>query len=138
MSSHYLNQSIRQENIDIKCYNTKVFGSPTMKSVLVSQPTNAVTGVTVNGSAIEISTQNFTTGVGGTTSFVLTNSSITANSMVIVQWKSYTGTLFTNGLPEIKATGMSAGSCNINVYNYHPTNILSGGFVIQAFIINFD
>ena len=100
----------------------------------VAQATSITTGVTANGSAGIITTQAASTAGGAATTFVFTNSSIKADSVVKAQVVGYAGTFATNGLPVVVVDTIVAGSCDVVVMNAHSANAL-GGAVEIAFVV---
>jgi len=101
----------------------------------VTQITSLTTGVTLDAPAGVITTFNATTAAASVSSFVVSSKAVTANQVVIPSILNYSGTYFTNGVPYVTITGVSAGSFTVNVINTHATNALAGvlkiGFVAQ-------
>lgn len=99
----------------------------------VTQLTSTATGVTLNSLAgiITCYTSTAATTVGAT--FTLTNSFITTTSIVYAVVTGYTGTLSTNGFPEVTSVIPAAGSAQITIVN-SGTNALSG-VVTVSFIV---
>lgn len=81
----------------------------------VTQITDDSTGVELNTRTGAITTVALTLAAGADTSFTLTNSTIGANSAVIVWGKVYGGTA--DGIISAQVEEVAAGSCVINVQN---------------------
>jgi hypothetical protein len=92
----------------------------------VTQLTSITTAVTLNNPSGVITTVSSTLAAVTATSFTLTNSFITANSIVVASIANYAGTYITNGIPIINISSIAAGSCSIELVNVHASNSLSG------------
>ena len=96
----------------------------------VTQLTNRTTGVTLNRICGAITTNNASLAAEGTADFVVTNSTVAANDVVVVSVKSGSnggGTLVT-------VNGIAAGSFTIRVHN---GNVAAGTAETGAIIINY-
>lgn len=87
-----------------------------VQKVNVTQLTSITTGVTANASAGVITTVSAATAAGGAETFVLTNSKIFADSVVLAQVVDYAGT-FGTGLPVACVDTVADGSCDIVLMN---------------------
>lgn len=100
----------------------------------VTQATSITTGVTANACAGVITTVSSTLAAAASTAFTLTNSYITASSVVIAVIQGYSGTWATNGAPQVAVGSVTDGSCSVVLTNNAPSNALSGtlkiGFLV--------
>jgi hypothetical protein len=93
-------------------------GAVDLGECTVSQATNINTGVTCNGATGLITTQSASTAARtAETGFTVTNSAVVAASVVIAQVQQYSGTLFTNGFPQVVVTTVASGSFTVKVVN---------------------
>lgn len=107
-------------------------GAVNLGQATVSQATNINTGVTINGASGVITTQSASTGTrAAEAGFTVTNNAVLAGSSVIAKVVGYSGTMFTNGQPDVDVTAVAAGSFNIRVINRDATNALSGTMKIH-------
>lgn len=81
----------------------------------VTQASSATTAVTLNKQSGEITTVALTNAGGVDHQFVLNNSKIGANDIVVVCTKSYGGTA--DGIPVANVVAVAAGQCTINIRN---------------------
>lgn len=108
-------------------------GAVNLGEKTVSQATNINTNVTVNGASVVITTQSASTGTRAAESgFTVTNNAVLAASVVICTVTDYSGTYFTNGVPTVFVTSVSAGSFAVQVANTDATNALSGTMKIRC------
>lgn len=109
-------------------------GGITLQKSNVAQETDTTTGVTANGAAGVITMQSSTAAAETSETFTLTNSSISAGSIVMASVVGYDGTIDTNGIPVASVNAVADGSCDIVVSNAHSSNALAG--VVQvAFVV---
>lgn len=97
---------------------------PTTRAV--TQLSSITTGVTINSNSGVITTVSATTAGAAKSTFTVTNSSVEADSVVIVGVQNYAGTYTTNGLPVVTVNNVAAGSFDVNIINAHASNALSG------------
>jgi len=91
---------------------------------------------TINSYVGRVTTASLTTaGAYATTTITISNSLVTANSVVNVQLESYAGTLVTNGIPMIFRAVAGAGTITVVIINMHPT---SGNALNAAVVFNFS
>lgn len=110
--------------------------SPTIPAHEVTQLTSISTGVTVNSSRGIVTTVALTAAartVAGT--FTVTNNYAVATSVVIPKVASYTGTYFTNGVPDVRVGTVADGSFTLLVLNTDDTNALAGTVDIHFIVI---
>lgn len=81
---------------------------------------------TINSAVGELTTGTLTTASGSTQAITITNSAVSATSIVLVQVAAYSGTLATNGYPVVTKVVPAAGSFVISITNTHGANALSG------------
>lgn len=102
----------------------------------VSQATNVNTDVTVNAASGVITTQSASTAAQAyEAGFTVTNSTVAAASVVLARIADYSGTLSTNGIPDVKVDTIASGSFHIRVGNIHATNALSGTMKIHFIVV---
>jgi len=99
-----------------------------------TQVTSNVTAVPITSNAGSVTTLAFTTASAGTTSFNLTGSVILSTSQVMVEMVSYAGTPYTNGVPVLTVTPVTAGVATVNVTNYG-ANALAGALVFNYVVV---
>ena len=112
------------------CFVTDQLGYATGAQGTVTQATDKATGVTLNKSAGRITMNNAALAGGAVVSFILTNSLISTNDVVIVNVSSNT-TGSAAGAYTTYISYMSAGTCLISLRN------LSATSYSEAVIINF-
>ena len=112
------------------CFASEQLGYATGAQGTVTQATDKATGVTLNKSAGRITMNNAALAGGAVVSFILTNSLISTNDVVIVNVSSNT-TGSAAGAYTTYISYMSAGTCLISLRN------LSATSYSEAVIINF-
>ena len=112
------------------CFVTDQLGYAAAAQGTVTQLTDKSTGVTLNKSAGRITMNNAALAGGAVVSFVLTNSLISSNDVIIVNVSSNT-TGSAAGAYTAYVSYMSAGTCLISLRN------LSGTSYSEAVIINY-
>ena len=100
----------------------------------VTQITSITTGVTLDNRSGAITTVSTTLAAAGEAEFVLTNSTIGANDVVIVNLASTTSA----GTPAVVVSRVAAGSCTLMVQNLHATAALDNTLVINFVVIGGD
>ena len=108
-------------------YATEEIGYAPAAQGTVTQETNKGTGVTLNKSAGKITMNAASLGAGASVTFTLTNSTISANDVVIVN-VSGGGTA---GAYWPYVSSMAAGSAVIGLWNS------TGGALAEAVVLNF-
>lgn len=98
----------------------------------VTQITSSTTSVTVVGSAGIITT--FSSTLAGVTSeeFTVSNSSVTADSVVLISAVDYSGT---TGIPVLRVNSIVQGGFDIVITNAHATAPLNGTLSISFIIV---
>jgi hypothetical protein len=109
------------------CYATEEIGYSSAAQGTVTQATNKGTGVTLNKSAGRITMNGASLGPGASVTFTLTNNTISANDVVIVN----VGGGGTAGAYWPYVSSISAGSAVIGLWNS------TGGALSEAVVINF-
>ena len=112
------------------CYASQEIGYAAAAQGTVTQATDKATGVTLNKSAGRITMNNAALAGGAVASFILTNSLISTNDVVIVNVSSNT-TGSAAGAYTTYVSYMAAGTCLISLRN------LSATSYSEAVIINF-
>lgn len=101
----------------------------------ISQQTSINTNVNINGNAGFITTVTTTLAAQSATSFTVNNTFCKSSSIIFTEISGYTGTLFSDGIPNIILNSISNGSFVISVANFHATNPLNGTITFAFFII---
>ena len=112
------------------CFVSEQLGYATAAQGTVTQATDKATGVTLNKSAGRITMNNAALAGGAVVSFILTNSLISTNDVIIVNVSSNT-TGSAAGAYTTYVSYMSAGTCLISLRN------LSATSYSEAVIINY-
>jgi len=110
------------------CYATEEIGYAAAAQGAVTQLTDKSTGVTLNKSAGRITMNNASLATATNATFVLNNSTISANDAVIL---TISGGQATAGSYNVFANALSAGQVSITLRN------ISGGSLSEAVVINF-
>lgn len=144
MSSQYLNQSVVNQDVNLRVYDAVVDNSVVSKDlqinqyifkkhVVLNQITNPTTSVNANYKAnLTINTQTFTTphSSNNSTTFSITNYDCSlATDNVSVSIQRYNGT---TGLPVITGRCMDNNTYEITIINLHNSQDLNGTFRISA------
>lgn len=95
----------------------------------VTQITSAATAVTLNKMCGQITTVALTTAAAAETSFVVNNSKVDANDVIVLS-TTYAGA----GLPFLSVSAVGAGVFTINISNVH-ANALDALMVINFVVI---
>lgn len=85
---------------------------------------------TCNGAWGKVTTGTLTTAAATAATFTINNSSVSATSWVSCQLNGYSGTVTTNGWPEILYCTPGAGTITVTFLNGHATAALSGTLTI--------
>tara|TARA_R110000868_G_C10364061_1_gene717649 strand:+ start:22 stop:426 length:405 start_codon:yes stop_codon:yes gene_type:complete len=109
------------------CYASEEIGYALAGQGAVTQETSKSTGVTVNASMGQITTNGATLNTLTNVTFTLTNRLISAKDVIILN----VGSGATSGAYNCWISSMSAGTCTITLRN------ISGGNLSEAVIINF-
>ncbi|MEN6305811.1 MAG: hypothetical protein ABFD96_24010 [Armatimonadia bacterium] len=109
-------------------YATDEIGYASAAQGTVTQATSKATGVTLNKSAGQITMNNAALNAATNVAFVLTNSTITAKDVIIV---NVAGGAASNETYNCWVSGHAAGSATIVLRN------ISGGLLSEAVVLNF-
>jgi len=109
-------------------YATEELGYTAAAQGTVTQLTSKSTGVTLNNSAGQITMNNAALAATTNVSFTLTNSTISAKDVIIV---NVAGGVASNETYNCWVSGHSAGSCTFVLRN------ISGGSLSEAVVLNF-
>lgn len=93
----------------------------------VTQLTDITTGVTLAGSVGTITTEDANAAAENSNSFTVTNSTVVADSVVVLTLKSYAG----NGIPVLSTANVGAGVFDIVITNAHSSAALSAPLEIS-------
>jgi len=96
----------------------------------VTQATNRSTGVTINATSGTITTNNASLAAEASAVFVVTNSKVAANDVVVLSMQSGSVALNT----QVEVSAVAAGSFSITVVN---NNVAAGTAETGAILINF-
>jgi predicted ThiF/HesA family dinucleotide-utilizing enzyme len=110
------------------CYASQEIGYSTGAQGTVTQATSKSTAVTLNTSAGRITMNNASLATATNATFVLNNSTISANDAVIL---TISGGQATPGSYNVFANALSAGQVSITLRN------ISGGSLSEAVVINY-
>ena len=109
-------------------YATDELGYASSAQSTVTQATSKSTGVTINSSAGKITMNNAALGATTNVSFVMTNSKVGANDVIIV---NVAGGVANNDTYNCWVAGQSSGTCTFVLRN------ISGGSLSEAVVLNF-
>lgn len=109
-------------------YATDELGYAAAAQGTVTQATSKSTGVTINASAGQITMNNAALGATTNVAFTMTNSTISAKDVVIV---NVAGGVASNETYNCWVSGHAAGSCTFVLRN------ISGGSLSEAVVLNF-
>jgi hypothetical protein len=90
--------------------------------------TDAGAGVTINKMACVVTSQSLSTAAGSKDSITVTNSLVTATSIISC---SVQGGSYTTGIPYPTVRSIGAGSFILDINNTHPSAALNGTVVVQ-------
>ena len=110
------------------CYASQELGYSAAAQTAVTQATSKSTGVTANTSAGQITMNGAALGATTNVTFTLTNSTLSAKDVVIVNVASANATA---GAYNCWISSMLAGSCTITLRN------ITAGSLSEAVVINF-
>ncbi|SRR6266576_6227013 len=96
----------------------------------VTQATNRTTGVTINALTGTITTNNASLAAEASAAFVVTNSFVSANDIILISQKSGSN----GGGTDVTVTTVAAGSFTLNVTN---NNVAAGTAETGAILITF-
>lgn len=97
----------------------------------VTQITNRSTGVTINSTVGQITTDATSLAAGAEAKFVVTNSYVTAKSVIVINAAS--GQTADTSVPVVVAVG--AGSFTIQLTNLHASTADTGAMVINFIVL---
>jgi hypothetical protein len=106
---------------------TTTLGNVTIPKGTVTQLTSSTTPVTVNVQSGNVVTVSQTLAAQTSAVFVVNDSTITANSVVVANISNYSGT---TGLPVAYVTSVGLGVFSIVVSNHHTTAALNGTLTV--------
>jgi len=109
-------------------YATEEIGYAAAAQGTVTQLTSKSTGVTLNKSAGQITMNNASLGATTNVAFTLTNSTISAKDVIIV---NVAGGVASNATYNCWVSGHTAGACDIVLRN------ISAGSLSEAVVLNF-
>lgn len=111
-------------------------GAVNLADGYVSQLTDINTGVTINGASGVITTQTATTAARAIeTGFTVTNSAVLAGSIVVAKISDYSGTFFTNGVPDVAVSTIAGGSFILKIMNTDAITALNGTMKIHFHVL---
>jgi hypothetical protein len=114
--------------------NNGLNGYPNFVKTTVTQGTSITTGVTASAPAGVITTFSAAIAAEASAEFTVTNTFVSASSVVLANIVDYAGADSTNGIPVVKVDSIGSTSFKIVISNAHSTNALSGvlkvGFIV--------
>lgn len=112
-------------------YNTSKISA--VNSSISNQNNSITTSVDSDSPFGHIITVSATTATQGSSTFNVTNSIVTVNSLIQLSINHYTGT---QGLPSAYVSNITTGNFNINILNHSITNPLNGSLKLAYSIVN--
>ena len=106
------------------------FGYDTGAGGAVTQITNSATAVTLDKPCGQITTVALTTAAAAEEAFVVNNSLVDANDVIVVS-TTYAGA----GKPIVFVTNVGAGAFTVNITNVHAANALDAVLVVNFAVI---
>ncbi len=106
-----------------KCGSLDVNGPITISKSNVTQGVNITTAVSTTASTGVITTVSASTGANSTSSFNVSNPHVAAGSTVFLTINNYAGN---QGLPVVRAQGVTNGQFTVVLSNHHDVNALNG------------
>lgn len=91
---------------------------------------------TINYPCGELTTAALTTAAGAATTITVNNSFVGTNSIVLCSYKTYSGTLVTNGIPLVRINNVVNGAFDLVISNEGAANALSGVIVAEFVVVN--
>uniref|UniRef100_A0A6C0E0P8 Uncharacterized protein n=1 Tax=viral metagenome TaxID=1070528 RepID=A0A6C0E0P8_9ZZZZ len=115
----------------------EVVGLSSLSEISISkntatQATSITSGVTLNSPAGVVTTVSTSLSTNGTTSFVISNSYIKADSVVLSNIVNYAGS---QGSPFVRVQAVTSGSFSIAIRNVDDINALNGAIKIGFAIL---
>lgn len=92
---------------------------------------NNATGINTGGTLASITTESLTTAAGSSQNFTITQTGVTASTVVLVQYSAGTNTRRRIGFRSICTTD----TITVTVDNHEPTNALNGTLIFNMYII---
>ena len=105
---------------------------PDETTTTVTQATNRTTGVTLNATAGQITTNNTSLAAGAEATFTVTNSYVTAKTVPVIAAAS--GQTAGTSVPHVVA--VAAGSFDIQLTNLHASTADTGAMVINFVLVD--
>lgn len=102
-------------------------------AAVLQQVTGSAGAATLNGVKGQITTESLSTAAGAVYTETLTDSSITANSIVLVSVANGTST---TGQAALATVTPAAGSVVLKIQNIHATAALNGTLIISFLVVN--
>jgi hypothetical protein len=117
------------KGMEVRARTLKIY--PTETST-VTQATNRTTGVTINSTAGQITTDATSLAAGAEATFVVTNSHVSAKTVPVIAAAS--GQTTGTSIPAV--TAVASGSFSITLTNLHASTADTGAMVINFVLIN--
>ena len=134
MSSKYLNQSIPQQNINIKCNQLQAQETNQPEPTLVTQSTSTTTPVTCNGLQGRITTFSQTLVQGTRVNFTVNNSSVESGDLILSSTSNYSG----SGFPCSLVGKVANGSFELCIMNKDNVSSLDSPCDVEFKVIKFS
>lgn len=114
---------------EIVCQTVTI--NPNATTSTVTQATNRSTGVTLNTTCGQITTDATSLAAAAEASFVVTNNKVTAKSVIVINAAS--GQTASTSIPVV--TAVAAGSFTITLTNLHASTADTGAMVINFIVL---
>lgn len=113
--------------------NIALDGQMIISSVCTASGSTPQTCNSISGA---VTTNSLATAAATNAAYVINNNTVVATSRVNCTVLGYSGTLVTNGYPQILTCVPGAGTITVNITNTHAANALSGTVVIGFMVFN--
>lgn len=97
---------------------------------------SGATPQTCNGQRGLVTTNALATAAATDATYVINDTAVTAASQVVCTNDGYSGTIVTNGYPQIMTCVPGAGTITVHITNTHAANALSGTVAIGFAVLN--
>ena len=122
----------RYEDFSVGLLRVRSITAPVENQVSVTQTTTRSTAVTANGYSGSITTDVTSLAAAAEATFVVNNSKVNANSVVVVSLQTPSST----GLSQAFVSRTTAGTFEVTLTNLHASTADTSASVINYFVIN--
>lgn len=123
-------KSVDHKEMEVRCATVNVFPARG-DTTTVTQATNRSTGVTINSTVGQITTNNTSLAAGAEAKFVVTNNRVTAKSVVLINAAS--GQTADTSIPVV--TAVADGQFTIQLTNLNAATADTGAMVINFIVL---